>query len=309
MAISSVNEHHEGRSSRTTKDGVRELVRQFIVVVTTANTSVAAVERANDGTTAIPRVGDKHDVVTAARCRGVSTQSYGDGRMVHLVRCEYTSAFVGPPAGAGPVDFDNPLDDPPDVSFSTDFIQVLVTKEENVAAGGIINSASDPIEMFKQEDMARITVKRNVSKFSVQTMLDYTGSINSATLVIAGHTILSREAKIDTYGGERAERNGIKYFVQTISFVIDVTNHTARLADLSLAGGWDRIVLDAGYNEIDDAGTGKKQIKINGKPAQSPQLLDGAGAHQPNPTTDPVYLDFDIYPQQDFSLLGLPKHA
>jgi len=296
MAILAINKAAEGRGSRTAKDGSREQTDVYNVDVDSATVQAETVERATGGTgsfTRVPRRGDKHPEVPGSRVIMTAASPRGDDRLFWTVTVTYSSKYAGGESDT-PTDADNPLDDPADISFPNERERKLIIKD--IFGAGILNSAGDILELLDFIYLPRITISNNISvdAWSHATQDLFLDSINVNEVLIAGRTLTPLTGKIDMFTGVKQHRNGISYYKRTISIIIKKAL-------------WLEPLVDAGFNEVADNPLFKRQILIKGKPAQTPQLLDGAGAAITNPATPAVFRDFSIKFQQAFEDLNLPK--
>jgi len=189
---------------------------------------------------------------------------------------------------------DSPLDDTPEISWSTEQYQEPAVFDN--ASKGILNSAGDPFDPPLMRDVSRRVVQITYNASVVPTwLLSYQDAVNSTAILIDNFPVAVREAKLQrlTVSPVR-ERNDIQY--RTVDAVIHLNKDT-----------WRASVLDAGFREVDpDDPTKRRQITNDGDSLEPtvPALLDGSSSKITDPTvTSAVFLTFDIYPEVDFTVL------
>jgi len=182
---------------------------------------------------------------------------------------------------------ENPLNHPLKISSGSNRFERAV--EQDINGNGVLNSAGDYFDPPVVIDDSRPTLKivRNEQTFSPQYADTFKDTLNK--FVFFDYAPLT--VKCLPITGE-LEYNPVCgfYYVVTYEFEID-------------PNGWKKLILDQGLRLID--GTKQKPaVDVNGQPVTSPVLLDGMGGQLATGAT-PVFLEFDVYPVSDFTLLNL----
>jgi hypothetical protein len=214
-----------------------------------------------------------------------------------LVTCEYKSPAAISREYPQPVS-DNPLNDPPEVSWKT----VLVSRPIEIDLNNkiICNSADEPIDC--QEDVADVVLvySRNVSSFNSARALDYCNAINSDFFL----SYQPGTAKVIRYDGEKryvasSENPGVytAYYRETI----EIQFHDVE------AYGWLRVFPDEGYREkTASTPTYETIVDANDVPVSKPVFLDGAGRILANPNINTIYKHTFITNRvRNFSVLNI----
>ena len=161
-------------------------------------------------------------------------------------------------------------------------------------------SAGDRFDPPLEIDWAypQVTVELAVLEVPV-TAWNYLNAINSTTWTIDSYQIGARKAKIVSMGLSEwrfEEWQGEPYGYRIFSY-------TALLNSAS----WQPKVLDCGFRERVN-GELRQIILPNGLAPTSPVLLDGQGRAQLQQNPQPVFLDFDVFPELDFNDLPPQKY-
>lgn len=193
--------------------------------------------------------------------------------------------------------YDSPLDEPAQVSGTTATFSKVIDKDVN--GKPIASSAGElfdpPIEIDDHRHVVRIT--KNVAKtaFNLETLSGLKDCLNDSEFwgMEAG------KVKFVSFDWEKKYLGTCAafYFVVTFEFEVDPK-------------GYDLVLIDRGFSELNSAGTDKKVILgDDGQPLNQPSFLDGAGKKLAA-DLDPVELDpFEIYEKKSFSPLttmGVP---
>ncbi len=186
----------------------------------------------------------------------------------------------------------DPAQDEVLVSFDGEIYQELARVDRNGDA--IANSATDPfLDPAATIDATHLIarVQANVTAIPAWS-LGYRDSVNDAEITVEGLVIPAGLAKFQRLVvGHRQYRNGQRYY--PVNFELHVHRE-----------GWNLQPLDQGFRQLNSDG---KPVMIRGDDGDYPThpvRLDGNGAVQDDPvTTAPVFLDFEAYPERDFSLL------
>ena len=297
MAVVSVHEIPEqarASGSRLSKKYSRTFAVQLDSVVRGEIVALTA----DDGTLAIPIYGAYHPNNVYAYVVNKASDP-GEGRLIWMVRVDYET----PQRESNYEEDADPLDDPVDINWTFTARTEVADKDKDGVA--ILNSAQDwfdpPLEQ-EVHDLA-VTITRNDAVYVPLVAHNYVDSVNSDALTIAGLAITARQAKLVELSGNKAERNGVVYWV--VTYRIEFR-----------AATWDRNVLDQGLNYLD--GAGKKQPCMESKTEKvtEPVRLNGSGGYLTVPGAEEKtaaqsvwsadYGKFRIYQEKSFGTLGLP---
>jgi len=292
MSVVSVNELTNPRAWKT-RDG-RGYTRVYKVILDDPTDGAAVARTADDGSTAVPDIGDAYPSDSSADVVRVDPMETGS-RLIFDVRVDYET-----PGARGPGDderSDDPLSDPVKVSWGSWTETRAVIKDRD--GNPIVNSANfwfdPPVEETFHHPM--VTITRNVSSYDPDDADEYIDTVNADSLTIAGLTVAAGTAKLVRWDADNNERNGTEYFTETYEVWFK-------------PGGWARELLDQGYYEIVD-GEPQPYSDARGDNTLTLMRLDGSGNFLA-PTaslTSSVFGSFDILEEKHFSALNLPTTA
>lgn len=194
----------------------------------------------------------------------------------------------------------DPLLEPPEIETSCVKFQVAMQKDWYGV--WVVNSAGDPYENGITRDRTRfvVTIRQNVLDFDMIDAIDYIDTTNENTVFQLSNPPgfkpgLCKISELAAVAIWLEDHSAVHYWKRTAKVEID-------------REGWDRLILDAGFN---------KRVSILGIPTRVPIILpgggklsgpvplDGAGNQLIHPA-DPVYLPpFTPYAPKDWSPLGL----
>ncbi len=195
-----------------------------------------------------------------------------------------------------------PTSDPAEITWGSEqFQKAAIT---NYAGEAIVNSAGDPFDPPIMIDDSRpyVTVSKNLATVPTWVMT-YQDAVNSASFIVDGVTVGAGLAKMQNISvSPKQSRNGTSF--RTVTFTIHLQKQ-----------GWLSKVLDAGFRQIVDSGSGSgsgspgleniRNLGDDELPA-APVPLDGAGRALENPTpANAVYRYDTVYETKDFSALPL----
>lgn len=189
-----------------------------------------------------------------------------------------------------PESTEDPLDEPIQYSWSA------VASEEvfdvDVDGEPVVNSADDPFSdgITRQTFDIQLSVSHNLASFDGSLAASFVQKLNDATFHSGpAGTVLC--TNISAQGPN--EQNGIEFWAISYEF-------------LYRKDGWDKKVLDAGFNYklVDGMDCTRKKILVEGREPTSPVLLDGNGEVL-TCGDEPVVLTFKPYERVDFSTLGI----
>lgn len=166
--------------------------------------------------------------------------------------------------------------------------RVAVTTDRNGVA--ITNSAKrpflDPPE-YPEYDQ-QLTIAKNVAFLDFQQHREYVGTTNSTTWLGEPKGVWLCTG---VQYGPLLIQAGIGYYEEAWSFMA---------ASILKIEKWKLSIMDTGMEDKN----GKHVIDRDNNPSSSPQCLDGNGL-QLAFNTAPIYRDFDIHSEKNFSNLGL----
>lgn len=204
------------------------------------------------------------------------------------------------------VEDENPLNDRPDIRWGSRTVRLPVRFDIN--GQPIQNSAGQPFDPLPEEDFQILIYEysHNIAVYSEFNAKNYRGAINSDNFTLAGLPLEPYQARITTISAQNAERNGIRYWRESVVVEI-VDDWRLTLVDEGLmkksgiAGGpGDPHYIGGGQDVVTPI------LDANGNPIFEPTLLDGNGA--PLGGGNPVLLRFNTAakPLRAFGGLGLP---
>lgn len=295
MAVTEVTEKVDGASASVDKYFVKTYVRVFQVVCsdnfTRAGTAISAVGigigdhykiLAPDGITVL-------EEDTTSFCQDISctVASQADDGCQWDVTLKY-----GPFGGEAQVFPENPLDHPLVLSWGS--ARFEETAEADRDGNAILNSAGDYFDPPPTRDDSRIILKivRNESTFSPTLAQTWKNTVNDADWTVANETFPANTVKVIDITGELSYNAKCGYY-WPVTYEFEINPDT-----------WTRKILDQGMRAR-NPGTGKLVAVLDekGQSVSSPVLLDGAGS-QLTTGNDPVFLEFELCPESDFSLLN-----
>jgi hypothetical protein len=186
---------------------------------------------------------------------------------------------------------ENPLDEPEELEYGGEQFERIA--DVDVDGNAIVNSAGDYFDPPVVMDDSRplFTITRNEASFSASVADSYRDTTNDATFFgFAAGTV--KCGFITAVRKWHAKVPGHFYWTVKYPFYLN-------------RDGWTKSLLDQGLRKAELVGATltRKQITIDGQLATSPVLLNGTGGVlAPNGT--PVYLEYRVYPESDFSTFG-----
>lgn len=241
----------------------------------------------------LPANGDAHPNNADATLRSLSGEAEKDKKNYFVVTANYSAqarTVEEEEREAQP----NPLGRSAKLKWRTVKYTRAITKDKNGEA--ILNSAGDPFDppVEIQASHWMVDVTRNISA-APSWIIDYEDAINATSFYLGGLLIPARVAKLSEIEiGEQATESGVRHYPFRMS--IELRRETWRLK-----------ILDQGLHYYDDdAGEFKRAVDANMEPTAGPVLLDGMGGQLDNPSLDnAVFLDFDVFPENEFSILPI----
>lgn len=245
----------------------------------------------------LPAPGDAHATATYAVVKALSAQAKGGA--LYEVSVVYRSSV-----GGGTTET-NPLNLPPEVRWSgvkvTEPIDYALD-DNNQPTIPIVNTATIPFEGVSKEITDPVlSVQWNIDEddFDVQMLVAYQDAVSSD-----GYLSAPGQAKIELFEAIYVRSEPANYFAmnlqvrfrQGIPAQDDGTGGPAR--------AWWKRLLNQGKSYLDGSDiieiTDVNQVLVS-----EPRLLAEDGSLLPNGGT-PVWLEFKMFPELPFSLLGIP---
>jgi hypothetical protein len=139
-----------------------------------------------------------------------------------------------------------------------------------------------------------VTISKNLAVVP-SWILTYQDAVNISSFTVDGITIGAGYAKVQSVTvGEVQSRNSTSFRVVTLVMHLQKT-------------GWALTHEDVGFRETEYGGDRVNILNDgDGERPTAPVALDGAGAHQRDPSAATIQvLAFDVYEQKDFTVLPL----
>ena len=273
MSVASASEIHTGRAGSDESKTV-SATRAFRVITTSASDDQETV------LAAVPQRGAAHpsNPWLYVKSRRATNESFS--KKVWNVTVEYES-------GTG--ENVNPLYETPIITWNTDTVTEMVTKDKDDHA--ILNSAGDYFLEGIAEDVAYWTANISKKLSAVPTwLLTYRNAVNSDAFTIDGLSVAAYQAKMAGMRIGWWEQKNDTWYRQ-----LDLT--------IRFSTTWVRSVLDQGLYQI--VSSDHVPCKDDqGAKAIVPMLLNGSGVQiaAPTPSTA-AYMTFHTRPEQPFQTI------
>lgn len=294
MAVISVNEISNLRRLR---DDAEEDsgTRGFIVIMSAVTDGPDVARTADDGSIAIPTMGDVHPDNAGINVATIDPQPT-ENRKIWTVIVEYS--------GAPGITVSSPTNEPWIISWGFENEQEVIAKTRTATNGGgdygiwgvpagdpIDNSVEDVFNPPLQENKALLisTLTKNKSAFDVAEAVAFMNTMNNASIVIAGHTAPKWTAKLVEYSAVPAKRGTTDYWVVKYRIMFDKDTFI-------------REVLNVGLQEKVGGVKGKIKNALDGSLSDEGEKLDTNGAQ----TAVANYWGFGTLDEKNFSTLSLP---
>jgi len=296
MPIVSVSEQFSGRTGTVDNVYARTYVRIFNVVTSDPYVGPLAVRSASG----IPGIGAHYENGVGS---GDPRHEFDNGSYVNSVAAEENSEGAGidwkVTVAYGPW---NPEDFGADptlwklrVTFGGDRVEKVIDFDRD--GNPIRNSArdrfGDPIVIDSSITTMLITRNELVSTFDMMLASTFSDTINDDVW----NGIPAKQAKMGviTTSEEKFDSTTQRWYY-TVTYPVQVGRKP-----------WKKELLDQGYNALQAPGAfdWEQVMPIHGKDGQpigDPRLLDGTG-HKLSNTGDPVSLPFEVYDEEDWSVL------
>lgn len=182
----------------------------------------------------------------------------------------------------------NPLDEQPRVTWGWAQFQEAVTQDRD--GNPILNTAFDPFDPPISKDQSRpiLGLVRNEANFDQDLADSLRDTVNDASWwgAAAGKVKLRSISANRTYNADA----GGWYWEVSYEFQFN-------------RDGWNSKPLNAGFRQLNAAGDAQEQIYRDGNPVSSPVPL-GTDGRALSPSGTPIFMDFPVYSESDFSLLN-----
>ena len=291
----------------------REYTRVFLVVANETVTDMnELIDLAGDNSYGgepyqeIPEMGQEYPSDPNATVHVIEPQEKDEGYLTFHIFVHYRQPDAG---GQNPDPTDN------DWVISTDFepFQKIVENETTFDGGGnpngkpIENSARDPFFDPVTETYYRLVIHASkwFNDWDLAIQAQRQGAMNDANLLFLGQIFPPHTLRCTrwTTSGKQILETGEFYqlnatFVYKPVFSVESKGNQVEIA------GWDRAVLDLGFNRLNANGL-KVPIQTRGGTAQVPYKLDGNGRFDPD-DVQTVFLEFQTVYEEDMSTWGLP---
>lgn len=276
-----------------------------------------------------------------ATLRDISAERDDNDPKIWIVTCSYSNerrplrasehlADVGGGAGGGgsggssrgSETEQNPLLRVPDVQFGAQKYQEPY--ERDYYGKPVLLASGERPDPMPMRDKTRqtITVTRNEPGFNARVAREYFDTLNDRELRVAGNRFPTATLKVDSITGTlKFENNYLFYTItyslsvlqpETVDRVLDAQSPTLLFSES--VSGWDQLILNAGYRQVNAAGQ-LIDILIEGTGAapSKPWLLDENGraysAQAAANTDNAIYLEFRPYRRRDLRALALPPEG
>lgn len=268
--------------------GIRTYTNAFVLTTDSRADSVFQV----GSHASLPTIGSVFSGDPAAYCVSLSVENT-EPWTGWTVTAEYTTDVFEPAE-------ENPVDDQPRISWSSEIYQEPVFKDTD--GNAVLNSAGDYfIDPAPTRDVSHLIARITQNVTSVPSWaLSYQNAINNGTITIDGLSIAAGLAKVQRIDIGEPELRG---------------NYTFRKVTLEIhihRDGWNLQPLQAGFNQkvggvvkpilvkdIDSGGNSKDSSPVS-QPV--PLAADGTILQNPTPATA-IFGDFTIYQELDLSNL------
>jgi len=320
MAIVSVNETVGSREAAKRWDDnsgeKTNYTRAYLVVCDDTLTDMKELlDLAGNGAygDTIPEMGDGYPTDGTATVHDYDCQEL-DGYLTFLVLVMYKQ----PPTGGQNSD---PTQN--DWVVSTDFVpyQRIIENEMTTDANGdvngdpITNSAKDPFidPLMETYSYVKINASKWFSSWDIEEQAQRQGAINDQDVTAFGEVFPTHTLRCVrwTTSGKQELSSGDYYQLQAEFIYRPIRRVQSDDGPIGPVNGkqfkevpgWDRAVIDQGFNEI--RGGVKRKIATGGQTALTPFKLDGNGLHEASLDTN-IFLVFQTCIEQDMTTWGLP---
>ena len=199
----------------------------------------------------------------------------------------------------------DPFAIPPQVQWGSQKFEAYLTKDAN--GNPLQNTAGDPFDPPPKRDDSRpvLTIVRNEATFDPLYAGNYKDTCNGT--VFLGYDI--NTVKCDDIVAKREYHADYGYYWEvTYTFTLRLVRYDS--SNVLIDNGWTEEILNCGLRQISVADGNAHQILIDKAPVSAPVLLNKAGQYigpSSGVTATPIYLEFQIYPQMDYTVFNFPS--
>jgi hypothetical protein len=209
--------------------------------------------------------------------------------------CQWDVTLRYGPAGGEADTFPaNPLDWPVQVEWTTEKTTKALLEDRD--GNPIVNAAGEYFEEPVERPAAREVLKlvRNQATFSTSFQRTWMHTINDADFAMLGETFPAKTILIDNIVGKPVRDPDVGwYWIVTFDIIINMETWTRKIANTGMR------TRDATSNKL-------RNIHDEfGQPISTPVMLKEDGTAVKPDADAEVFLDFEIYPEMDFTVLGL----
>jgi len=210
---------------------------------------------------------------------------------------------------------DNPLEQPPEISWDSVVVQVGVLKARIVPAAGIpkndvpvTNSAGQGFDPPVERDVAhlQLTYSRNELSFSPVLASAYFSAVNKSTWLGVPKHVARCMGISATKQYHTDDEGGISFGYWKVTYVFEFKPYNSETNKWET---WDREFLDQGTMQKNAAGDGLEVIRDKQQHAVTePVPLDGFGKQLAQDKVDMFefkYRKYEIEPEADFGPLNI----
>ncbi|NBQ49120.1 MAG: hypothetical protein EBY40_00220 [Marivivens sp.] len=247
-----------------------------------------------------------YDLDAFAKTITANYENAEESRKVALVVATYETG-----SGGEEEENEDPLQDRPDIRWGSRTVRLPVKFTNDNPQQAITNSAGEDFDPLPEEDFQILVYEysHNIANYSEAQASGYRGAINSDSFTLAGLSLGPYEARIQSISAQNAERNGIRYWRESVTVEI-VDDWRLTLVDEGLRKKSAAAAGDGPGAEVylGDGNFGKVEPILDafGNPVFEKVLLDGNGGVLQG--GNPVLLRFNTAakPLRAFGPLGLP---
>lgn len=245
-----------------------------------------------------PLVGTPTETMERCKLQKVSVAPFGETGRTYKA----TISFAPYPADWEGPDEDGVVDPfaaPPVVRARGEDEEVAVMVDN--AGSPVLNAAGDPFDPPITINVPVLTfdISRVERTFDLSRIENLQGHVNSAEWMgfPTGSVLCKSISPSQEFDSELQSTKWNVEYTFSIKYPI-------ALDDGSEVSGWTKQVLDAGLRQL--VSGVKKPITVEGAPVSQPVLLRENGT-EAAPSDPPRYVNFDVYPPADFSILAFPS--
>ncbi len=283
MAVTGVaNEDHRARSQKY--NGTQWTATRAFRVQTTLRADDADTV---SGASGLPAEGAAHPnpISAAMYAKEISYAPYeSETAQMWLVTVNYTSERQLDPT--------DPALDEILISVTGEIYQKRVQKDRNGDA--VLNSAGDPfLDPPATRDDAHLIFRIRANYLTAPSwFLSHRNAVNNAPITIDGLAVGTGLAKVQRIEASEPKKRGS---IQYKEVTLEVHVHE---------DGWKLDTLDSGLREKIDGESKHIINEIDKEEITESVALDGSGRRLDDPSPfNSIFLDFDIYPEVNFSVL------